>query len=326
MSNCIELEKADDPAAQVARTVNVAPVSFSKNSSVANADSANAANVAAKKAGAIFLQNVDVCYGSGAKAVRAVQGIDLEISPGEFVSVLGPSGCGKSTLIGAIAGSTRIARGAVRLDGEPVRKPGADRGVVFQQHALFPWKNVLSNVEFGLKMRGIARAERRERAREFLNIVGLSDFLHHYPAQLSGGMQQRVSIARVLVNQPRVLLMDEPFSALDAQTRLQMQELLLELWSEFRMTVLFVTHDIDEAIFLSDRVIVLTQRPGRVRAEIPVLLPRPRLPDTLTTRAFVHLKKQCMDLLREENILARRNNCAQQRTREAELEPAISVS
>ncbi len=183
------------------------------------------------------------------------------------MSILGPSGCGKSTIIGAVAGFTRVSAGELTVDSQRVLAPGPDRGVVFQQHTLFPWKTVAANVEFGLKMRGVGRRERQAQAREILEHVGLGEFLNHYPHQLSGGMQQRVNLARVLVNRPRVILMDEPFCSLDAQTRLQMQQMLLALWHEFHMTVVFVTHDVDEAVFLSDRVVVLTQRPGTVKAE-----------------------------------------------------------
>jgi NitT/TauT family transport system ATP-binding protein len=256
--------------------------------------------IPAPKLGAIQMRDIEVCYGAGSNAVQAVRNVNLDIAPGEFVSVLGPSGCGKSTLLGVVAGFMQPSRGALRVDGQPVRSPGADRGVVFQQHTLFPWKTVLGNVEFGLKMRGAGRKERREQVREMLCTVGLGEFQNHYPAQLSGGMQQRVSIARVLVNQPRVLLMDEPFSALDAQTRLHMQEMLLDLWSEFRMTVVFVTHDVDEAIFLSDRVVVFSCRPGQIKAQIPVDLDRPRSADVLTSHEFMRLKRRCMDLIREE--------------------------
>lgn len=247
--------------------------------------------------GAIRLQDVNIHFGEGKTAVQALSGIDLEIQPGEFVSVLGPSGCGKSTIIGAIAGFTPITSGDLRVDGRPVTAPGPDRGVVFQQHTLFPWKNVLRNVEFGLKMRGVGRAERRSTAEDILTHVGLGDFTQHYPWQLSGGMQQRVNLARVLVNRPRVTLMDEPFCSLDAQTRLQMQEMLLSLWTEFHITVIFVTHDVDEAIFLSDRVLVLTERPGRIKAELTVDLPRPRTSDLLTSQRFMQLKRRALGLL-----------------------------
>jgi NitT/TauT family transport system ATP-binding protein len=261
--------------------------------------------VAARGAGAVSgakvtLQGVGVHFGEGKVAVEALAGIDLSVAPGEFVSVLGPSGCGKSTIIGAVGGFCPITSGELRVDGHEVRAPGPDRGVVFQQHTLFPWKTVLANVEFGLKMRGVGKRARMREAREILEHVGLGEFLDHYPHQLSGGMQQRVSLARVLVNRPRVILMDEPFSALDAQTRLQMQEMLLDLWHELAMTVVFVTHDVDEAVFLSDRVVLLTRRPGRIKTELGVDLPRPRTPDVLTSGEFTRLKRRALDLLLAE--------------------------
>jgi len=251
-------------------------------------------------AGAIAMRSVDIHFGEGSTAVRALSGIDLDIRPGEFVSILGPSGCGKSTIIGAVAGFTPISSGELRVDKERVTAPGPDRGVVFQQHTLFPWKTVAKNVEFGLKMRGIGAAERKEKARAMLTSMGLGDFLAHYPHQLSGGMQQRVNLARVLVNRPRVILMDEPFCSLDAQTRVQMQQMLLALWQELHMTVVFVTHDVDEAVFLSDRVLVLTKRPGRVKAEILVDLPRPRQHTLLTSAEFMDLKRRAFDVLLSE--------------------------
>jgi NitT/TauT family transport system ATP-binding protein len=252
------------------------------------------------QAGSIELNGVDIYFGEGKSRVRALDSIDLRVKPGELVSVLGPSGCGKSTIIGAIAGFTPISAGELRVDAQRVAAPGPDRAVVFQQHALFPWKTVLANVEFGLKMRGIAKRERRQISRDILTHIGLGEFVDHFPHQLSGGMQQRVALARVLVNRPRVLLMDEPFCALDAQTRLQMQQMLLSLWDELHMTVVFVTHDVDEAVFLSDRVIVLTQRPARVKAEFAVTLPRPRTPAVLTSPEFTTLKRQTLELLLEE--------------------------
>lgn len=250
--------------------------------------------------GAVLLRHVSIHFGEGPTAVQALSELDLHVAPGEFLSVLGPSGCGKSTIIGAVAGFTRPTSGQVHVDGERVVAPGPDRGVVFQQHTLFPWKTVAKNVEFGLKMRGVGSAERAAITREILTQVGLEEFASHYPHQLSGGMQQRVNLARVLVNRPRVLLMDEPFCALDAQTRLQMQEMLLELWHELHMTVIFVTHDVDEALFLSDRVVVLTKRPGRIKAELPVPLPRPRAPECLTSPEFMRLKGRTLDLLLSE--------------------------
>ena len=246
---------------------------------------------------AISLRGVSIHFGEGPVAVQALDEIDLDVSPGEFVSVLGPSGCGKSTVIGAIAGFTPISSGSLTVDLERVRSPGPDRGVVFQQHTLFPWKTAAANVEFGLKMRGLSKAECRRTAREVLTRVGLGEFANHYPHQLSGGMQQRINLARVLVNRPRVILMDEPFCSLDAQTRLQMQQMLLELWQELHMTVVFVTHDVDEAIFLSDRVVVLTSRPGRIKGQLAVDLERPRDVGVLTCHEFVRLKREALELL-----------------------------
>jgi NitT/TauT family transport system ATP-binding protein len=260
--------------------------------------------------GAIALRNVDVHFGEGKTAVQALSGIDLQIEPGEFVSILGPSGCGKSTIIGALAGFTPVTSGELRVDSERVSAPGPDRGVVFQQHTLFPWKTVAKNVEFGLKMRGVGKAQREREARDILTLIGLGEFLSHYPHQLSGGMQQRVNLARVLVNRPPVILMDEPFCSLDAQTRLQMQELLLSLWQEFHMTVVFVTHEVDEALFLSDRVVVLTQRPARIDTEVLVPLPRPRTRELLTDPQFVALKRRILELLLGERFEAPRPGAA----------------
>ena len=250
--------------------------------------------------GAITMRSVGIHFGEGPTAVQALRGVDLDVKAGEFVSILGPSGCGKSTIIGAVAGFTRVSAGELTVDRQRVLAPGPDRGVVFQQHTLFPWKTVAANVEFGLKMRGVGRAQRQTQAREILQHVGLGDFLNHYPHQLSGGMQQRVNLARVLVNRPRVILMDEPFCSLDAQTRLQMQQMLLALWHEFHMTVVFVTHDVDEAVFLSDRVVVLTKRPGTVKAELRVDLPRPRGLSLLTSPEFTELKRSALELLLAE--------------------------
>ena len=252
--------------------------------------------------GAIALENVTLAFGEGRNAVTALQSLSLTLRPGDFLSVLGPSGCGKSSLINTIAGFQRPQAGEVSVDGEQVVRPGPDRGVVFQQPTLFPWKLVRQNVNFGLKFRNVRRAQRDQMVDEILHKVGLSEFGRHYPAQLSGGMQQRVGLARVLVNKPRVMLMDEPFSSLDAQTRLMMQELLLEVWTEYGMTVLFVTHDIDEAIYLGSQVAVLTRRPGRLKALFDVPLPRPRTIDTLVSKDFMKLKRTCMDLLREEML------------------------
>jgi NitT/TauT family transport system ATP-binding protein len=247
--------------------------------------------------GGIEIENLTIRLGEGAQAFDAVQDVSLSIAPGEFVCVLGPSGCGKSTLLGALAGHWQPSRGHIRVDGQAVAGPHPDRGLVFQQHTLFPWKKVLDNVAFGLKMKGVGRRERRERARELLELVGLKGFEDRYPIQLSGGMQQRVEIARVLINHPRVMLMDEPFGALDAQTRLKMQELLLEVWSRVKTTIVFITHDIDEALFLADRILVMSPRPGRIIEEIRLDFERPRHPDLVTSPHFTQLKRHCLALL-----------------------------
>jgi len=247
--------------------------------------------------GAIEIDHLGIRLGEGAQAFDAVQDVSLSIAPGEFVCVLGPSGCGKSTLLGALAGHWTPSRGSIHVDGAPVAGPHPDRGLVFQQHTLFPWKKVLDNVGFGLKMQGVGRRERRERARELLGLVGLAGFEDRYPIQLSGGMQQRVEIARVLINHPRVMLMDEPFGALDAQTRLKMQELLLDVWARVNTTIIFITHDIDEALFLADRILVMSPRPGRIIDEIRLDFERPRHPDVMTSNHFTRLKRHCLDLL-----------------------------
>jgi NitT/TauT family transport system ATP-binding protein len=211
--------------------------------------------------------------------VHAVQDVSLEVSEGEFVSIVGPSGCGKTTILNMVAGFIPPSGGEIRIDGRAVSGPGPDRGVVFQSFALFPWKTVLENVAFGPKMRGIARPERERIAREFLALAGLSHAAERYPNELSGGMQQRVGVVRALANEPDVLLMDEPFASVDAQTRMTLQEELTRIWQERRPTVLFITHDVAEAVFLANRVVVLSK--GRVLKEVDVPLPRPRQWDAL---------------------------------------------
>ena len=211
--------------------------------------------------------------------VTAVRDVSLRVEPGEFVSVVGPSGCGKTTILNMIAGFLPHTGGRILVDGTPVDGPGPDRGVVFQSFALFPWKTVLDNVGFGPKMRGVARAERDRIAREYLALAGLAHAADRYPAELSGGMQQRVGVVRALANEPDVLLMDEPFASVDAQTRLMLQEELTRIWQQRRTTVLFITHDVPEAVFLANRVIVLSQ--GRVLDDVPVPLPHPRRWDEL---------------------------------------------
>jgi NitT/TauT family transport system ATP-binding protein len=247
----------------------------------------------------IDVQSLSIEVGPPGARVKTLDALDVAIAPGEFVCVLGPSGCGKSTLLGAIAGHIMATHGEVAVDGLSVDRPHPERGLVFQQHTLFPWKRVIDNVAFGLKMKGLGANERRRQARELLELVGLSGFDAHYPAELSGGMQQRVEIARVLINRPRVLLMDEPFGALDAQTRRMMQTLLLDIWTRLRMTVVFVTHDIEEALFLSDRILMLSKRPARIVADIRVPLARPRRDETTVDPLFIDIKLQCLALLRE---------------------------
>ena len=232
------------------------------------------------------LQNVGKTYVSSrtGEAVEALSGIDCTVRPGEFFSVVGPSGCGKSTLLSIIAGFIPPSTGAVRFDGRPVTGPAAERGVIFQDYALFPWRAVLGNVEFGPYARGLSTVERRTRARELIELVGLRGFETRYPHELSGGMRQRCALARMLANEPRMWLMDEPLAAVDLQTRIILQDELLRLWGDTagavgpgkRPTVLFVTHGIDEAVLMADRVLVMARRPGRIKAIVEVDLPRPR--------------------------------------------------
>jgi NitT/TauT family transport system ATP-binding protein len=205
---------------------------------------------------------------------RAVESLTLDVHANEFLCVVGPSGCGKSTLIAAIAGFLRPAAGELLMDGRRITGPGADRGVVFQEYALLPWKTVIDNVALGPKLRGVPRAERYETAHRFLRLTSLEDAAAKYPHELSGGMKQRVAVARTLANQPEVMLMDEPFAAIDAQTRMTLQEELLRIWERSQVTVLFVTHSVEEAVFLADRVAVLTPGPGRLRAVLDVPIPR----------------------------------------------------
>lgn len=243
--------------------------------------------------GTITFEGVSKIYG-GQREVRALDDISLTIGEGEFVALLGPSGCGKSTLLNVLAGFEKVTKGELLFDGTTISKPGPDRGVVFQEAALFPWLTVWQNVIFGPQVQGMARPEYEPRARQLLDLVGLTSFADALPVQLSGGMRQRVGIARVLVMNPRALLMDEPFGALDAQTRLSMQQLLLDVWQKLNTTVLFVTHDIDEAILLSDRICVMSARPGRIIKTIPIELARPRSIASLTSPEFIAYKTEIM--------------------------------
>jgi len=230
----------------------------------------------------------------------ALQATDLEVGENHFITILGPSGCGKSTLLRIVAGLDRQTAGEVLLDGERIEGPGADRGMVFQSYTLFPWLTVLDNVCFGLRERGLPRDEQLAIANSFIGKVGLKGFENHYPKQLSGGMQQRTALARALANNPRMLLMDEPFGALDHQTRELMQELLLGIWEAERKTVLFVTHDIDEAVFMGTRVVVMSARPGRIKLDRRVELPHPRHYAMKTTPQFAALKAELTEAVRDE--------------------------
>ena len=231
------------------------------------------------------------------QVVQAVERVSLDVEDGEFLCVVGPSGCGKSTLLQLIAGLEPPTAGVIRLEGREIAGPGADRGMVFQSHALFPWRTVLQNIEFGLEVRGLPRSERRARASRYAALVGLQGFEHAFPSELSGGMKQRVGIARALANDPVVLLMDEPFGALDAQTREIMQQDLLDIWRQTGRTIVFVTHSVQEAVFLGDRIAVMTARPGRVKAIIDVDLAHPR---DVTSAEFGSLMRPVYAALKEE--------------------------
>jgi NitT/TauT family transport system ATP-binding protein len=248
--------------------------------------------------GRLAVEGVSIRFGS----TLALSELSFAAAPGSFIALLGPSGCGKSTLLNAIAGFQPVATGSIQLDGAAITGPGADRGVVFQQPWLFPWMTVRDNIAYGPRMRGLPRAEIAAKTDTLLKVVGLAQAATKYPQQLSGGMQQRAAIARVLANDPAVLLMDEPFAALDAQTRSMMQAYLLEVWSKLPKTIVFVTHDIDEALLLSDRIIVMGTQPGRVIADLANRLPRPRSAEIAFDSHYLDLKRQCFDLIRAETL------------------------
>lgn len=254
--------------------------------------------------GHVEMRDIAIRFKIKGQSIEAVNGVSIHVQPGEFVSLIGPSGCGKSSLLNVAAGFVQPSSGEAMLDGVRIDRPGSDRGVVFQQYSLFPWMTVRKNVEFGLKIQGMSASERETRARTLLGLAGLLHFENHYPDQLSGGMKQRVGIVRALATSPQVLLMDEPFGALDSQTRIVMQEILTNMWQRLRISVLFITHDIDEAIFLSDRIYVMTARPGRVKSEIVVPLPRPRTPEMTGTPEFAAMVKTIKGLIREESLAA----------------------
>src|SRR5262245_18671175 len=238
----------------------------------------------------------------GGASTVALEPISLAVGDNDFITILGPSGCGKSTLLRIVAGLDTPTTGRVLLDGAPVTGPGADRGMVFQSYTLFPWLTVGENIAFGLREKRMPENEQKDIVARYIARVGLSGFEHHYPKMLSGGMQQRTAIARALANDPKILLLDEPFGALDNQTRALMQEMLLGIWERDQKTVLFVTHDIEEAIFLGSRVIVMSARPGRIKAEIVVDLPHPRSYKIKTTSEFVKLKERLVEEIRAEAL------------------------
>ncbi len=240
----------------------------------------------------------------GGAPTTALQPVSLEVADNDFITVLGPSGCGKSTLLRLVAGLETPSTGEILLDGQRIEGPGADRGVVFQSYTLFPWLTIAQNIRFGLRERGLPEAVQKERSDFYIAKVGLRGFENHYPKQLSGGMQQRTAIARALANDPKMLLLDEPFGALDNQTRVLMQELLLGIWESARKTVLFVTHDIDEAIFMANRVAVFSARPGRIKADVAVELPYPRHYTVKTTPEFMELKARLTEEIRAESMAA----------------------
>ncbi len=228
----------------------------------------------------------------------------LTVEEGEFLAILGPSGCGKSTFLNILGGLTQQTGGEIYVDGQPIVGRGNNLGYVFQAYALFPWRTVLENVAIGLEIRGVGKRERHKVAREYLSLVGLTDFANRYPRELSGGMKQRVAIARALAYQPEVLLMDEPFAALDAQTRELLQLELIRIWESTNKTIVFVTHSIDEAVFLADRVAVMTARPGKIKEFIDVHLPRPRTNELRNSSQFTAIRQQAWELLKDEVLLS----------------------
>lgn len=254
-------------------------------------------SASAQLTGAVRCRAVTKVFEHTTPEIIAVDGVNLDVAPGEFVVILGPSGCGKSTLLSMIAGLEPLTSGTIEADDQPVSGPGPDRCMIFQQSSLFPWMSVADNVTFGLKLRGVPKAERRETALELLHTMGLGGFADHHPDGLSGGMRQRAAIARALAMRPRVLLMDEPFAALDVQTRAKLQNYIAQLRDDSGASVLFVTHSIDEAVALADRVVVFTARPGRIKAAVNVELDRPRDP---RSPGYHALHDQLVDLLADE--------------------------
>jgi len=248
----------------------------------------------------VRIENVEKTYEGRTGKIVALNGVNLDIKDNEFITVVGPSGCGKSTLLNIIAGLLAPTSGKVICNGKEVTGTGSDRGVVFQQYALFPWLTVLKNVRFGLKMKGLKNAEADEIAMKYIRMVDLEQFKDHYPKELSGGMKQRVALARAYAANPDVLLMDEPFGALDAQTRTQLQQDLLDIWEKEQKTCFFITHDVDEAIILGQRVVIMSARPGRIKSIIDIDIPYPRDQATKLTPRYVELKNEIWSLVYKE--------------------------
>ncbi len=245
----------------------------------------------------IQIINVSKVFSAGDREVMALAEINLDIKRGEFICLLGPSGCGKSTLLNAVAGFSSPTTGAILVDGKPVQSPGPDRGMVFQEYALFPWMTVEKNIAFGLEIKKLPKAQIKQRVAMLLEMLNLHDFRDRYPKDLSGGMRQRVAIARVLALDSPIMLMDEPFGALDSLTRRNLQDELLRIWTEFKKTIIFVTHSIEESVYLADRIVVMTYRPGKIKKNVRVTMPHPRDP---SSAEFNSLKKELALLVMEE--------------------------
>lgn len=254
----------------------------------------------------VKVDNIRKTFDSRSGEVIALNGIDLDIKENEFVTVVGPSGCGKSTLLNIIAGLETPTSGHIYCDGEEIIGTGIERGVVFQEYALFPWLTVKGNVEFGLKLQGKSKQEAGDIARKYIELVDLKDFTDHYPKELSGGMKQRVAIARAYAANPSVLLMDEPFGALDAQTRTQLQEELLRTWDNEQKTCFFITHDVEEAILLGQKVVIMSARPGRIKEIVPIHIPYPRNQETRMTDAFLKVKNYIWEQVYQEYLAVRK--------------------
>lgn len=250
----------------------------------------------------LLVRNVSKVFNFHREKVTALENLSLDVAEGEFVTILGPSGCGKSTLLKIIAGLTQPSSGTIYLDGKPVNGPGRDRGMVFQSYTLFPWLTVRQNIEFGLKLQGLSNGEIQGRVNRYIQLIGLAGFESAYPRNLSGGMKQRVAIARALAADPEVLLMDEPFGSLDTQTRALMQELLVQIWEETKKTIIFVTHDVEEGIFLGDTLYVMTARPGYFKARVAVPLERPRRYEIKSSKVFLEIKQDVTELIRAETL------------------------